>query len=240
MKKIITSLAMALALSNFTAMAVDSQGANNDFYVKPDVIAVDPTTNMGTLTVWFNNETDNFNSFMMDFYLPEGFTVEKNNRGAFKITFNNDDYNGKVYDHTMSVTPREEGFYRFIGFSMSQTWVATGDDWFFRFNIVAPEGYSSQTTLSEGYVRKIEISSGNTPETSKTHYMPDITFKVGPESIVSGVEEVGIDNNGEIDYSAPYEVYNLSGAQVATSTENLNPGIYIIRQVDKVHKVAIR
>lgn len=48
------------------------------------------------------------------------------------------------------------------------------------------------------------------------------------------------DKLGDIDYSAPYEVYNLQGIRVSTSTECLIPGIYIIRQGNNVKKIAIR
>lgn len=45
---------------------------------------------------------------------------------------------------------------------------------------------------------------------------------------------------GEIDYSAPYEVYNLQGMKVGTTTSGLIPGIYIIRQGSVVKKIAVR
>lgn len=54
----------------------------------------------------------------------------------------------------------------------------------------------------------------------------------------SGVEDVIADNE---DYSGyPVEIYNLSGNKVGSSKENLEPGIYIMRQGRKVGKIMIQ
>ncbi len=46
--------------------------------------------------------------------------------------------------------------------------------------------------------------------------------------------------NSEIDFSAPLEVYTLNGARIADSTDNLAPGIYILRQGNATKKIAIK
>lgn len=52
----------------------------------------------------------------------------------------------------------------------------------------------------------------------------------------SGVDVVTIE-----DYSdCPVEIYNLSGLKVGDSKENLSPGIYIMRQGNKVEKIMIQ
>lgn len=58
----------------------------------------------------------------------------------------------------------------------------------------------------------------------------------------SDIDNIFGDNkdSGEIDYSAPYEVYNLQGMKVGTTTSGLIPGIYIIRQGSVVKKIAVR
>ena len=76
-----------------------------------------------------------------------------------------------------------------------------------------------------------------------TLYVPDEainTFKsIAPWSAfnhIIGLEASGIEDamnnydNSEIDCSAPYDVYNLNGVKVCNSTDNLAPGLYIIRQ----------
>lgn len=58
----------------------------------------------------------------------------------------------------------------------------------------------------------------------------------------SDIDNIFGDNkdSGEIDYSAPYEVYNLQGMKVGATTSGLIPGIYIIRQGSVVKKIAVR
>lgn len=215
--------AMAAALSPMQAGAVDSLGQNNDFYFDCSIVMVLSQTNMGTITVWFNNETPDFNSYMMDFYLPEGFTIEKNKRGNYIVTYNNDENTGKAFGYTTTVTDRmNEGFYRFVGLSMEKDPLETGDDWFFRFNIIAPEGWADKHELSPASVRKIEIASGYTVQTAKTHYMPDIDFEIGPQSILTGVENISVETPAT---DAEEVIYNLQGLRVERP---LAPGIYII------------
>lgn len=62
------------------------------------------------------------------------------------------------------------------------------------------------------------------------------------EGITNGVCDIISDKNanGEIDYTTPYEVYNLSGICVASSRDNLASGIYIVRQGATTNKIAIR
>ncbi|MBD5349734.1 MAG: leucine-rich repeat domain-containing protein [Bacteroides sp.] len=59
---------------------------------------------------------------------------------------------------------------------------------------------------------------------------------------LSAIDTVEADNAtiGAIDYSAPYDVYNLQGIRVAGSTIGLTPGIYIIRQGIKTAKIVIK
>ena len=60
------------------------------------------------------------------------------------------------------------------------------------------------------------------------------------EDVNSSVISAGNDSNdGAIDYSAPYEVYSINGMKVADTTDDLAPGIYIIRQGKNVEKVAL-
>lgn len=58
----------------------------------------------------------------------------------------------------------------------------------------------------------------------------------------SDIDNIFGDNKdaGEIDYSAPYEVFNLQGMKVGAATADLIPGIYIIRQDNVVKKIAVR
>ena len=62
-------------------------------------------------------------------------------------------------------------------------------------------------------------------------------------NITTGIEDVIYDGgnaSGDIDFSAPVEVYNLQGMRVAHSVENLANGIYIVRQGNNVRKIAVK
>ena len=48
------------------------------------------------------------------------------------------------------------------------------------------------------------------------------------------------DSNGNIDYNAPVEVYNLQGMKISDTIENLNHGVYIVRQGRTVEKIAVK
>ena len=71
---------------------------------------------------------------------------------------------------------------------------------------------------------------------------PVAEFTVTDTSIPTGIDDVVNDStpSGDIDFSAPVEVYNLQGARVADSMQNLANGIYIVRQGDNVKKIAVR
>ena len=71
---------------------------------------------------------------------------------------------------------------------------------------------------------------------------PVAEFTVNDTSIPTGIDDVVNDStpSGDIDFSAPVEVYNLQGVRVADSMQNLANGIYIVRQGDNVKKIAVR
>ncbi|MBP2691350.1 MAG: leucine-rich repeat protein [Muribaculaceae bacterium] len=58
----------------------------------------------------------------------------------------------------------------------------------------------------------------------------------------TGIDDIVGDNdsdNGEIDFSAPVEVYNLQGAMVGDSLDGLAHGFYIVRQGRTVSKIMV-
>ena len=68
---------------------------------------------------------------------------------------------------------------------------------------------------------------------------PQMEFTVNNRAVGAAVDIIK-DHSGKIDYSAPYEIYNLSGIHVADSRDNLAPGIYIVRQGANTAKLAIQ
>lgn len=59
---------------------------------------------------------------------------------------------------------------------------------------------------------------------------------------VTGVGEIVIEGNKaiDIDYSQPYDIYNMSGLKVGESTDGLSKGIYILRQGKAAVKTVVR
>ena len=55
----------------------------------------------------------------------------------------------------------------------------------------------------------------------------------------SDIIDVQISNPSEIDYSNPYEVYNISGVKIGKCIEGLPSGVYILRQNTKTLKIAV-
>ena len=68
----------------------------------------------------------------------------------------------------------------------------------------------------------------------------DKFLNITDEPLLSGIEDVVANGVDAIDYTQPYEVYNLQGALLSQSTDGLAAGIYILRQGEKSAKVAIR
>lgn len=56
----------------------------------------------------------------------------------------------------------------------------------------------------------------------------------------SGVETVPAIEDVAIDFTLPYDVFNLNGVKIADSTDNLPAGIYILRQGNAVKKIAVK
>ncbi len=51
----------------------------------------------------------------------------------------------------------------------------------------------------------------------------------------AGVDDISVDAGADF----PCEVYNINGVKIAESTDNLAPGIYIVRQGSNVKKIVV-
>lgn len=56
----------------------------------------------------------------------------------------------------------------------------------------------------------------------------------------SGISIISADSKWSIDYSAPYNIYNLNGTSIGGRIESLTPGLYIIRQGTASAKILVR
>lgn len=65
-------------------------------------------------------------------------------------------------------------------------------------------------------------------------------FSIISEEEYDGVDNIISDENNDIDFSTPVQVYNLQGVMVSDTVNNLANGIYIVRQGSNVKKIAVR
>lgn len=193
-----------------------TDAATTDHIYVPEVLLAEDGT--GTVEVWLSTSVEEYNAFMMDIYLPAGFTIEQK-RGNYEFTFNTDDET--VYDHA-SVSVQKENtdgtpFIRMIASSMTQSWIASGDRKLFTFNITGP---SDLTDTATGKLTDIDFGEGNQVDTAKDHWLPDVSFAVVPFVNWTGVETITAD---ALEAYAP--IYTLQGVRVAGHPTA--PGIYL-------------
>ena len=124
---------------------------------------------------------------------------------------------------------------------------------------VSPENVSmpyvcwSSTNTDVAYVDPLGnvLLVGPTAEYGECKIMATTLYADGPmleidvaSSYNSGIEEVSENDNGSsngiTDLDKAVEVYNLNGTRIATSVEDLVPGIYIVRQGNTVKKIAVK
>ena len=98
---------------------------------------------------------------------------------------------------------------------------------------------------SEGDLEAAQ-SSGRIGAPADFKIVASTLYADGPvvEFAVDGITTGGIGtvtggNNSTIDYTAPFEVYNLNGKRCRTDLHTLAPGIYIIRQGTVTTKIAV-
>lgn len=95
-------------------------------------------------------------------------------------------------------------------------------------NIFTKEVYENATLyIGKGALDKVR--------TTRPWYL----FKNVQERVFTGVDKVAPDNE-DIDFGAPVEVYNMEGALVSKSVEDLTPGLYIVRQGKNVKKFSVK
>lgn len=191
MNKIIKFLVLGGVLFSLPTVSFgrekDSYGDPNYMYVPHNIIVDD--TGYGKLEIWLDNVTDNFNSFQLDLYLPEGFTLNRNGR-AYDIAANNgNELDSKTYDHAVTVSEKD-GYYMIVAYSMSLTTIYPDNNLLLTVGVKAPDDYDKNSVLY-GRMENVKIAAGGTG--ASAHVFPDIDFIVGNPvelTIASGDEEI--------------------------------------------------
>lgn len=222
-------IAGLVALCPLFAAAAEGDTDKPDYLYVPDVTL--DAEGKGTVEVHLNTYVVEYNSFMMDVYLPDGFTIEKNKRGKYVFTFNTAEE--VVVDHTITTADHaanedHAAFVRIVACSISMSYILDGDNLLFSFNITAPEGYSQ---TENGEIKRIEFAEGSTMETVNAHYMPDVSFAIIPDPS-TGVENVGVEEGA-------VTVFSLQGVELlrdapASSLRSLPAGLYIVNGAKKL------
>lgn len=225
MKHILTVIIAAASLwCSQPALANDPE---DYMYIPGGEVTVDDK-GQAQVYVWLKTNVVEYNTIIMKLYLPEGFTILKNNRGKYIFNWNTEE--DVAPSHVMSYADHD-GYIRMLGTSVANDYLLDGNHWLFNFTLVAPEGFNKDATAS---FRDIEFSEG----TVRNHYFDDVNFVIHPKDLPDGIGDIYADD--AIDKNKPVDVYNLSGIRVADSLEHLAPGVYIVRQDEKVGKIIIK
>lgn len=205
--------AAALAISPAAARADDRP----DYIYVPEVIVSDD--GKATVEVWLNTYVEQYNTFVMDIYLPEGFTIDKDRRGNYAFKPNTAD--DVLYDHTFS-TKDYDDYVRIVALSMTKSYILPGNNMIFSFGISGPADYNQWGT---GWIRKPQFAE-DIDDTAIDHDLADTSFAVHPLGM-TGVEDVASADAGTV------TVYNLQGIVLLrdanpSAVRTLPPGLYIV------------
>lgn len=191
---------------------------------KVDTISVEPviftSDGEGECVVQLNTDVTEYNGFQMDLYLPEGFTIKKNDQDSYQFAWNHN----MVTDHAITIGENND-FLRLVGVSLNQCWITPGNDWLFKFAIKAPSDFEAESTAKIGH---IIFAEGADKNHAKGHYMPDQNFLLIPTKLPTGISDVSLDSNNSL-----YTVYSLQGVCLLhnadrSAVETLPWGLYIV------------
>ena len=174
------------------------------------------------------------------------------NAAQFRYTFYDSEYASSMESETVSIPLGEEGTITINTPAGQFGWPDWNGEWAGTTNM-AGERIPILEYISNYGSGSVNIQ-GTVYDTKQNYVFKrvskgDVTvvFNIGGQTLKclvtseSGIEEIKVgDDKTTIDYSAPYEVYNLSGQRVTSSRDNLASGIYVIRQGANTAKIAIR
>lgn len=169
------------------------------------------------LAIQFESERVNdYVAFQFDLYLPDGLSVEQNNKGKYNFTFNTE----RNDDHTFSSSDREDGAIRVLAASLTNACFGEESGDFVYFTITATDDFSG---THEIYLKSVMFSTVD----SRTD-LPDVkTIVTGPSADSGNEANINITTaNKWATCILPFSTELPSGVQ-AYSGEGVN-GEYLI------------
>lgn len=220
-----TTLLFPLFVALVLASTLSCHAAEGDVDDKPDYVYVpDVQLNAegkGTVSVYLNTYVTEYNAFEIDIYLPDGYSIDKNFKGKYVVTFNTEDE--VTTSHTALLGDNLDNdsipYVRIVAASIPNDYIAPGDNKLFSFKISGPPSDEVMT----GYLKYIVFAEGSTVETANDHYLPDVEFAIIPDGVSTGVDDVTSDGCSVGDGS----IYNLQGIRVGDDLRALPAGLYI-------------
>ena len=201
-KKILTAIA-------FCMVAICAMSQNYDqIYVNNFDIEKDGITG---IQINLDNPENAYCAFQFDLWLPKGITIARNESGALHVSLNNV---RKKSNHNLSVERLDNGYYRFVCFSMTNS-AFSGQKGPIVDIKVKTDGSLSDGETVTGCIENVILTKTNGQD-----------FKPGKTTFnINVMSETGIDQIKGIGEET--EVYDLNGNRIY-NVKTLKNGVYII------------
>ena len=201
-KKILTAIA-------FCMVAICAMSQNYDqIYVNNFDIEKDGITG---IQINLDNPENAYCAFQFDLWLPKGITIARNESGALDVSLNNV---RKKSNHNLSVERLDNGYYRFVCFSMTNS-AFSGQKGPIVDIKVKTDGSLSDSETVTGCIENVILTKTNGQD-----------FKPGKTTFnINVMSETGIDQIKGIGEET--EVYDLNGNRIY-NVKTLKNGVYII------------
>ncbi len=127
------------------------------------------------LTINMNNSETNLSGFQFILSLPQGVTIDKNEKNKFIYSLSN-----RISDHTLSITALNDGRYQFICYSMDGDLITGTSGELLSVTITADNSF---TTSGNGTLSDIKLTNINAQKTTCSNVGFHITLQVPASSI---------------------------------------------------------
>ena len=200
------------------SLSAEAENTYVELSVNPDKIQV--SDGKAEVEVWYDTDITTLNAFDLRLYVPAGFTIETNSKGKYIFNLNPDE--DIIYDHQLQASPHldeAEPYYVIVGLSMTNSYLAPGQNMLFSVNLIAPDDftYSKFPNGEECKLSNITIAE-NRDMDPIGHNPSAASFSILPQDFTTGVNDLQIETTEDI-------IYNLEGMRVFRP---LGSGIYII------------